>query len=587
MPTKDTSTAGHTPGSRSSSAPSRADAAPFDPRNLEQALRRQTSYLRDLIDSSLDMIISVDHDRKIVEFNPAAEKAFGYTREEVIGKGVEALYADRETSATVNAQLQEGGQFVGEITNRCKDGSSFPAFLSASALREAEDGAITGIMGISRDITEPKRTAEALLRSREYLKNLVESSLDMIIAADVERRIVEFNRAAERTFGYARDELLGRHVDILYADPEESREVHRVIADGGQFKGEIANRRKNGQVFPALLSAALLRDAEGRMSGVMGISRDITREKQAEQELTNHRERLELAVAERTAELVEVNEQLRQEIAERKQAEDARRAAELELEQQRVLSMRTDRLRSLGEMAAGIAHELNQPLSGVRGLAEHLLVGLERGWDAPQDRLAEKLQLIVDQADRMTHIIEHVRMFAREAGKPEVQPINVSSVAESCIDMLDQQFRDHGVTLEHDLASALPTVLTNPFSLEEVILNLLANACDALEDSHQTLSPGPRVLLRTRADDSDAERPVKIEVIDNGNGIRADVLPRIFDPFFTTKEPDKGTGLGLAISRTIVEDFSGTIEIESEPAKGTRVVVSLPTAKIEHVDDGQ
>ena len=299
--------------------------------------------------------------------------------------------------------------------------------------------------------------------------------------------------------------------------------------------------------------------------------------KRAEEALKSARDELEQRVKERTAKLAEANEQLLQEITDRKRAEEGRKAAEREIEKQRTLSMHTDRLRALGEMAAGIAHGLNQPLLGVRGLAEHLLIGMDRGWNLSKEKIREKLSLIVEQADKMTHIIEHVRMFAREAGKHELRPVNVNDVVESSIGMLGQQFRAHGLELTCEPADDLPAVYVNPFSLEEVVLNLMMNARDGVEERLKA-DPGspPRILLQTRVDRKDRKRPVKIHVIDWGVGIPRETLPKVFDPFFTTKDPDKGTGLGLSICRSIVEEFGGTIRIQSPPGRGTRVTVSLP-----------
>ena len=247
------------------------------------------------------------------------------------------------------------------------------------------------------------------------------------------------------------------------------------------------------------------------------------------------------------------------------------------MKKQRTLSIRSDRLRSLGQMAAGIAHELNQPLVGVRGLAEHILIALERGWELTQEKLKERLTTIVEQADRMSHIIDHVRMFAREAGKPELQSVQVNEVVRAAMSMLSAQFKSRGLELECELAEDLPDVLANPFSLEEVILNLIINARDAVEERlEMNSSTAPsRVLLRTFLEKEKEER-LKIEVIDWGIGIPEDILPNVFDPFFTTKEPNQGTGLGLSISQSIIEQFSGTMDIQSKLGHGTTVTISLP-----------
>lgn len=298
----------------------------------------------------------------------------------------------------------------------------------------------------------------------------------------------------------------------------------------------------------------------------------------AAEALRSAHDELEAQVEERTAELTKSNEALWAEISERKLAEEARRAVERELEEQRVLSLHADRLRSLGEMATGIAHELNQPLMGVRGLAEHILIGMERGWELTEEKLRERLTLIVEQADRMSHIIEHIRMFAREAGKPELYPVQVNDVVKSAMDMLGAQFRSRGLKLECDLTEELPRISANPFSLEEVVINLIVNARDAVEERMEagSTSAPPQVLLHTLLEQESQEQLVKIEVIDWGVGIPQDILSKVFDPFFTTKEPDRGTGLGLSISKSIVEQFGGTIQIQSKSGQGTTVILSLP-----------
>ena len=240
--------------------------------------------------------------------------------------------------------------------------------------------------------------------------------------------------------------------------------------------------------------------------------------------------------------------------------------------------MRSDRLRSLGEMAAGIAHELNQPLQGVRGMAERLLISLDRGWELTEETIRDRAGTIIEQADRMVNIIEHIRIFARESGKPELRPVKVNDVVRACVDLLGTQLRSRGIQLDRELMESLPVISANPFSLEEVVINLLINARDAVEEQMKagSVSAPPRILLRTLLDQTGESERAKIEVIDNGIGIPEDKVEYVFDPFFTTKGPDRGTGLGLSISRSIVEGFGGTISIDSTPGSGTTVTISLP-----------
>ena len=287
---------------------------------------------------------------------------------------------------------------------------------------------------------------------------------------------------------------------------------------------------------------------------------------------------LEIRVEERTAELRATNVRLLTEIQERQRAEEAQQMAERELEEQRSLRLRSDRLRSLGEMAAGIAHELNQPLVGVRGLAEHILIGIERGWELDEETLQERMKSVVEQADRMVHIIEHVRRFAREAGKTKVEEVQVNGAVEAGLEMLEAQFRAHGLGLEAELAEGLPTVVVNAYSLEEVVLNLLSNARDAVQAQRGQKGDGfvPEVVVRSLMGDPGW---VQVEVEDNGTGIPTENVQRVFDPFFTTKDPDRGTGLGLSVSRSIIEEFGGGLELRSEPGEGTKATISLPAVE--------
>lgn len=301
-------------------------------------------------------------------------------------------------------------------------------------------------------------------------------------------------------------------------------------------------------------------------------------EELAQEALEKAHEELEIRVDERTAELKILNEKLLDEIANRVRVENARKRAEQELETQHQLKMRSDRLRSLGEMAAGIAHELNQPLVGVRGMAEHTLIGLDKGWDLSNDKLRERMDGIVEQADRMVHIIQQVRMFAREAGKPDLSEVAVNDVVISSIEMIGAQFSFHDLGLTTDLSDNLPPVLANPYSLEEVVLNLLNNALHATEDRRAVdqAYTRSRVVVRTTSNG----RNVHIQMEDNGCGIPEEAMAKIFDPFFTTKDPDKGTGLGMSISKSIVEKFGGTLHVDSTLGQGTTVTIVLPEGKL-------
>ena len=266
------------------------------------------------------------------------------------------------------------------------------------------------------------------------------------------------------------------------------------------------------------------------------------------------------------------NQQLKAEIQKREQAE-------CELVKQRTLRIRSDRLRSLGEMAAGIAHELNQPLVGVRGFAELMIYALDNEQDPSIDSIRDYAEKIVSQADRMVHIINHIRLFARDAGGVETSVVDLNQTADSALNLLRAQFKSHGLRLQQNFSAHPLWVKVNAFSVEEVILNLLSNARHAVEQRKavEDKSYHPCVRVNTSAYCKNGSPAIAVLVIDdNGNGIDQDVADKIFDPFFTTKAPDKGTGLGLSICKSIVESFEGTIEYVCTADEWTRFEIRLP-----------
>jgi C4-dicarboxylate-specific signal transduction histidine kinase len=265
------------------------------------------------------------------------------------------------------------------------------------------------------------------------------------------------------------------------------------------------------------------------------------------------------------------NLRLKEEIQKRQEAEE-------ELKAQRTLLMRSDRLRSLGEMAAGIAHELNQPLVGVRGFAELILHSMDNGLEISKDVIRSNTGTIVEQADRMVHIINHVRLFARDADSVETSIVDLNDVVRSGTSMLMAQFNSHGLLLENDLSPHELPVKVNPYSVEEVIFNLLSNARHSLGKKKETAGDEyrPCVHVITRKIAANGRDVVTLKIADNGTGIPGHAAEKIFDPFFTTKDPDKGTGLGLSICKSIVESFQGQIQFDTAENEGTSFEIVFP-----------
>jgi PAS domain S-box-containing protein len=228
-----------------------------------------------------------------------------------------------------------------------------------------------------------------------------------------------------------------------------------------------------------------------------------------------------------------------------------------------------DRLTALGIMAAGIAHELNQPLNTIRVVTDGLLFGRDEGWDLDQEELFDNLEMVSRQVVRMSDVIQNIRNFAREDREKTVGDVNANEAIKNVFSMIGRQLEAHGVSVQNDLSPDLPPIKTDLNRLEQVIMNLVVNARQALDNcSHDC----KELLVETGTYNGS----VFIKVSDNATGIPDDLLFKIFDPFFTTKEVGKGTGLGLSISQSIVSEFKGRIEVSNNQNGGATFTVTAP-----------
>jgi|GEM_PF-2466213 len=516
--------------------------------NLEVLVRERTRALEEserkyrerFENSQVGMFRTRLDPPKLIDVNKKFAELLGYEQDELIGVSSLIIWPRPEDRANIIEVLKKKRILTDMEIPLISKKREIKTLLMTLQLSEEE-----GIIESSAiDITEKKRAEEEIRNLTQYRESILENASVWLSVFDERHNVVLWNRAAEEISGYLKNEVVGNARMWEWTFPDKKyRDEILTLMDAIIHKGDVLKdfdtrmRHKNGEERVISWNARNLLDEKGVPIGFIALGRDITREKQAE---------------------------------------EAMRAAERNLEEQRARAILSDRLRSLGEMAAGIAHELNQPLLGVRGLAEHILIAFDRGWKISEDDLKERAKLIVDQADRMSHIIEHVRLYAREANSAETLAVQVNDVVNSCITMIGAQLKSRGITLECELRENLPNVRGNPFSLEEVVFNLISNARDALAEKERSSGKVPRIGLRTFETGQGRGKRVNIQVSDNGTGIPREILEKIFDPFFTTKGPEKGTGLGLAISKAIIEGFSGKIEVESNEGIGTTVTISLP-----------
>ena len=367
---------------------------------------------------------------------------------------------------------------------------------------------------------ERSRTAEALRESEEFARNIINSSLDMIIAVDNDRRITQFNQAAQETFGYHPDEVIGKHVDILYAIPETGLEIHNTALEQDHIVQEILNRRKNGEVFPSLLSASPLCNSRGERVGVMGISRDITKSKEAETALREAKERAEAS----------------------------------------------DRLKNI--FLSTISHELRTPLNVILGYGDLLSTELSAGIN---DELKQMIDSIQESGKRLKSMIEDIldiSLIETDQLELDLKMIYGDELIQKSIDEITVTASEKNLNVVKYFNAPNAQIKVDQHRLQQAIGNILQNA---VKYTHEGT-----ISISTEMTNSE----YCITVIDTGIGIKDEFKPHIFTLFRQEDEGYgrgyEGAGLGLSISHRLVIAMGGRIEVKSKKGQGSTFTLILP-----------
>jgi PAS domain S-box-containing protein len=381
-------------------------------------------------------------------------------------------------------------------------------FLEITAIPMKDDeGKIVSCLEVSRDITERKQTEEELrLRAQ-----LLDSATDSIFVHDLDENFVYVNEATCRLYGYSREELLKMKLHQL-VPPEQANGLATLKQETlgkGEMVFETVNLRKDGSVVPLEVHSRTIES--GGEKFILAIARDITERKKMEETLVI-----------------------------------------------------TDRLASVGELASGIAHELNNPLTGVIGFAQLVL-------DKPiPDDIREDVDMVYREAQRAAQVVKNLLTFARKH-PPEKQMLNINVIIEKVLELRAYEQRVNNVRVDKRLSPDLPDVMADYFQLQQVFLNIIINAEYFMKEAH---NGGTLTIITEKAGNN-----VRASFADDGSGIDAKNLGHLFDPFFTTKEVGKGTGLGLSICHGIVAEHGGRIYAESKLGKGATFIVELPIGR--------
>jgi two-component system sensor kinase FixL len=492
---------------------------------------------RAIVDTAVDAIVVIDRSGAVRSVNHATERLFGYIAAELIGRNVKVLMPDPyagEHDTYLSNYLRTGQKkIIGigrEVVGRRKDGSVFPMDLSVG---EARDGDQPIFVGIIRDITDRKAAELAQRESELRLRSILYTVPDAIVVIDAKGSIQSFSPAAERLFGYDSAEVVGRNVKILMPPPY--REAHDGYLDRYLRTGErriigigrvVVGLRKDGETFPMELQVG-----EFAFSGqryFTGFVRDLTERQEAE-----------------------------------------RRIQDLQAE-----LLHASRLSVMGQMASTMAHELNQPLTAVMNYLEAGRQLLATGAGSPE-RIAEMMEKAIGQAQRAGAVIRRLRGFVSK-GEAERRIQSLNQLVEEAVALALVGARQRGVRTSFELDHAVPPVLVDNVQIQQVVLNLVRNAAEAMEQvERRELVIGTRAIAE--------EGIAEVFVADTGPGIAPELADRLFQPFVTTKPT--GMGLGLSICREIVEAHHGRLTATSGSSGGAVFRLTLPIAVREEAAD--
>jgi len=496
-----------------------------------QALRESEEQHRLLVENQTDLIVKFDTEGRLLFVSPSYCRTFQKTQDELIGQAfLPWIHEDdldrlREASARVYEPPYTSDV---EIRAMTRDGWRWQAWVNTAVLDEHEQ--VVAVIATGRDITERKQAEEKLL----FLSHITEQVSDSVIATDLDYRITYTNRSFQNLYGFSPDELLGQSPDVLNAEPdwlEIQGTIYGTVSAGEVWRGEVQNRRKDGSTFPCDLTVFPLVDDQGNTFAYIGIQRDITERKREEE-------------------------------------------IHLNLERQ---VQHAQKLESLGVLAGGIAHDFNNLLMVVLGNTDLALRELPATSPA-HDYLAD-----IEKASRRAADLCRQMLAYSGKGKFVIEAVDLSEVVRDMAHMLEISLAKKAV-LRLDLTREIPPVAADPSQIRQIVMNLITNASEAIGDRSGviSLSSGVRDCDQATlagaylAEDLPPGPYVFLEVRDTGCGMDQQTLQRVFDPFFTTKFT--GRGLGMAAVMGIVRSHRGAIQIDSEPGRGTNILVLFPVA---------
>ncbi|MCX5886340.1 MAG: PAS domain S-box protein [Proteobacteria bacterium] len=506
-------------------------------KQTEEALRENEEHFRLLAESASDAIITVDSTGRIIFWNKGAEDVFGYTADEALGMLFTIVVPERLRerhqkhienfiSRGRSAILEKAIEGIGVR----KDGREL-FFETSNSLWKTKEGVF--LTAIIHDITDRKQAENELKGTKKFLENIFETTQDGIMISDSLGYIVRINRALEEMLGFTQEELIGKHTAELAPQTEKQKQIGEKLLTDLFEKGFIKNfetawLRKDGSLCPVELNITMLKDKEGNITEAVSAIRDITERKKMEYQI-----------------------------------------------------IRAEKLRSLGELSGGVAHDFNNILAAILGRTQLLKRIIETTSQEKQIRgdsahdLKNGLEIIERAALDGAETVRRIQEFSRKRDESHGDiysystEVDVNKVINDALEFTQSRWKDTAeskgikIGIERNLSS-VPLILGSASELREVLTNILNNALDAMPE-------GGEIRISSLRENN----TVKIKIGDTGIGIPSEIKESIYDPFFTTKGP-QSTGLGMSVSYGIINRHQGTISVDTAEGKGTTFTITLP-----------
>jgi PAS domain S-box-containing protein len=539
-------------------------------KRAEEALAQERDLFHTLLDNLPDRIFFKDTQSRFTRINRALTDHFKIAHpREAVGKSDHDFFTAEHADTALEDEkriMATGEAVLGKVERETvPDGGVTWALTSKLPLKNRQ-GKVIGNFGISRDISEIKKFEEQLETERNLLRSLIDNLPDYIYVKDTEGRYLLDNISHRRWLGAAAEsEVIGKRVSDFFAPgivEDFSSDDEQVIQSGHALinREELVTDRLGNQRWHATTKVPL-RNKDGRVTGLVGISRDITESKLAEEALHQANE-----------ELARHKDELQKTLSELQRSHEDLKSAQFQL-------IQAEKMQSIGRLAAGVAHEVKNPLGILRMGADYLAKNLT----SPDENVALILADMTDAINRADGIIMGLLDFSVPHAL-DSHAEDLSAILEQSITLVRHSLGEGQVKLVRELALGLPPVWLDPNKIKQVFVNILMNAIHATP-------PGGVITVRTSARklrasevDHDAgsrladrfrggETVVVAEVLDTGGGIPEEKLAQIFDPFFTTKPTGKGTGLGLTVTKKIVELHGGSLDIRNRKEGGVAVTI--------------